>query len=155
MYYTKLICTKDRKVAEFNFKLIHNILPCSSNLVKWKKLDDKNCSLCNEEEDVMHMLFNCQFAKIIWQEIGRRLGFTIKAHHVFIRSSVSVAVDQVISITSYLIYKAWLMESLNGQVRTLQNCQRFILSELKQRKSLYITLGWDALTETIAIITNT
>ena len=34
------------KIGEFNYKLINDILPTGSNLMRWKKIDDPTCIYC-------------------------------------------------------------------------------------------------------------
>ena len=35
------------KLKEFNFKVMHGILPCNSNLKKWKLKESDVCDICN------------------------------------------------------------------------------------------------------------
>ena len=53
---------KDKKLAETNFKILNNILPCNRNLFKWGKCDTNLCHFCQEEESVGHLLLECTYA---------------------------------------------------------------------------------------------
>ena len=46
-FYNKVFKIKDQKLAEFNFKVFHKILPCSKNLKKWKKQEFDECEVCH------------------------------------------------------------------------------------------------------------
>ena len=39
VYCNKVVNIKDNKLAETNYKILHNILPCGENLLKWKRKD--------------------------------------------------------------------------------------------------------------------
>ena len=38
---------KYNKIKQFNFKLLHRILPSKCNLCKWKVLPETICEICN------------------------------------------------------------------------------------------------------------
>ena len=69
IYTRKVKRIKDKKMSEFNFKILNNILPCNMNLLKWKRKDSDLCSLCNVPEDIPHMLYYCKCARSIWDAI--------------------------------------------------------------------------------------
>ena len=62
-YFFKVKQIKDRKLAETNFIILNNILPCNTNLHKWGKSDTKLCCFCQEDETVSHLLFECVYAR--------------------------------------------------------------------------------------------
>ena len=60
-YFCKVKQIKDKKLAETNFKILNNILPCNANLHKWGKSDTKLCCFRQEDETVSHLLFECVY----------------------------------------------------------------------------------------------
>ena len=62
-----LVCarmsTKDTKLLDFNFKLIHRILNNNYNLNKWSIKESPNCELCSESyiDDTIHALVDCSW----------------------------------------------------------------------------------------------
>ena len=50
---------KNRKAANFKFKLLHHILPCQKMLRRWEKSDTDKCLLCNVVEDYRHLFVEC------------------------------------------------------------------------------------------------
>jgi hypothetical protein len=48
-----------------------------TNLSKRRKLDDKNCLFCNEQEDVRHLFFDCCIARWLWNELSEILEFPV------------------------------------------------------------------------------
>lgn len=59
------------KIINFLWRACRNVLPTTSALSK-KRIDvPANCSWCHQyEEDAMHTLFNCCFAREVWEGIG-------------------------------------------------------------------------------------
>ena len=56
IYSTRVQKLIDKNVAEFNFKLLHNILLCKLKLNSWGILASPACSFCNQVETVRKML---------------------------------------------------------------------------------------------------
>ena len=142
IYRLKIVQVKDKKIAEFNFKTLHNILPCNMNLVRWKKKNDRKCHICNVDEDVMHMLFYCNFAQSIWKHVSNFLETEIGVSDVIVGSDISKDVDFLISLTSYFIYKCWLKESFDGVIRDKDSSKTSFLAYLAYRIRLYKSLQY-------------
>ena len=65
-FQEKLCNEKEIKLKEFNFKIMHNILPCNYKLYKWKKIDNYNCDVCGIKQDIEHLLYDCEYVKPLW-----------------------------------------------------------------------------------------
>ena len=60
VYLLPFSVTKETKLIAFQYKIIHNILPCRSSLFRADLVDDDICSLCKlEKQTLVHMLYNC------------------------------------------------------------------------------------------------
>ena len=46
IFRRKVAEEKEVKLREFNFKLSYGILPCNSNLKRWKLRTTDNCNMC-------------------------------------------------------------------------------------------------------------
>ena len=44
-------------MKEFNFKVLHGILPCNLNLMRWKIRDSHECDICGETQTIEHLSF--------------------------------------------------------------------------------------------------
>ena len=77
IYEQKMKHIKTPKLAEFNFKLLHNIIPNGFILSKYGK-SNSNCSYCNLEETTFHMLYECARVKHLWSIVSHCLGIDIK-----------------------------------------------------------------------------
>jgi hypothetical protein len=47
----------DNKIAEFNYKMLHNILCNNAYLSKWFRDKGDNCNICKTIENTKHLLF--------------------------------------------------------------------------------------------------
>lgn len=56
IYFNKIKSVEDKKnLAEFNYKLLKNILCNNLHLSKWNSQVNKNCKVCqNETENIRH-----------------------------------------------------------------------------------------------------
>lgn len=55
------------RLRVFLWKLLHGVLPSAKILASRMSRGDPTCVVCNQgEEEVMHMLFLCPFAKACW-----------------------------------------------------------------------------------------
>ena len=89
MYVKKIVKISDRKLAEFNFKMIHDILPCNVNLVRWRKANDKQCRLCKVDETIVHLLYKCKYAHQIWCDFTKRTGTMIDSSDIILGVQLS------------------------------------------------------------------
>ena len=155
VYKMKFIDVKDNKLAEFNFKVLYNILPCNVNLVRWKKKECAKCNICNVNEDILHLLFNCRYASTIWADFCLRTGITVIAEDVlFGKEDISKTDNIMINLIAYLIYKKWLLESLNNVPRQLTDNLNNFKADLVFKKSLYKYCKWYEYVEAIELSLN-
>ena len=134
-YQTKIKNIKDFKIAEFNYKIINKILSCNKNLKVWGKSDTDICDACNEVQDIPHLLFNCRYAKHVWDIVQHAFDFTIEIKHVLVGHGNTVY-DFCISLMAYIIYKEWVIQKHKDKTRLHINPSYFI-SELKFRIDIY------------------
>ena len=111
IYKQKLVELKDSKLCEFNFKILHNIVPCGYTISKWQNNISKNCSVCNCTETTKHMLFECNRVKIIWNIISYVLKIDISWKNIvcgfpkYITNKKTVLMNYIFTIVSYAIFK--------------------------------------------------
>ena len=61
----------DKNLAEFNFKVMENILICGHYFSKWQVSVNENYEICNTVHDIPHLLFDCDLAQSTWTKIGK------------------------------------------------------------------------------------
>jgi hypothetical protein len=144
MYKNKILYIKDKKLSEFNFKVIHRILPCKVNLVRWKKSDTNKCNICDLDETVEHLLYYCEYANTIWQDFTRLTGMSVTLTDVIVGDRLCNTFNFVITLVAYLIYKKWLLESINNIPRNQANPSlQLLLPDIKYRTRIYENLKWN------------
>ncbi len=142
VYNDKILSVGDKKIAEFNFKILHQILPCNYKLFKWRKKDCAMCKICNTEETIEHLVFQCKYANRIWVEFENILHLNLDLHHIVLGVQNNKAMSFVISVIAFLIYKEWLVKSMKNEERSeIPNLHAF-REDLKFRSYIYKHLGW-------------
>ncbi len=132
---------KEKKLAEFNYKILCNILYTKSTIAKWNKDISTTCDYCNEEHTARHLIFECPRVVNLWKLIGSVIKLDIKYKHVVIGNTVTNNIismrNLLISYIAYGIYKFWVMsenKKVNFMTDSLQN---FVKKDLFKR-SLYL-----------------
>ncbi len=141
IYMTKIWKLTDKKLAEFNYKLICNILCTRTTISKWNKNINANCTYCGLRQTTKHLVLECPRVRNLWNLIGSILKLDITYKHIIIGNiSTSETVQKrnmVISYVAYGIYKFWIM-SENQKINFKLECIfKFIRKELFKR-SLYL-----------------
>ncbi len=64
------VITLSTKLRSFLYRLIHLAIPTNTKLYEWKIVDSELCTFCNTEpETYVHLFWECQVAKQIWNQI--------------------------------------------------------------------------------------
>ena len=137
IYKRKIKYIVEHKIAEFNYKLLHLILPCNKNLKKWGKQETDLCSICGITEDIPHLIFNCTHAANIWKNIQRTFSQNLNLSKILLGVG-EIVFDTVTSIIAYLIYKEWLVSNHNCNVRKWGNSCVYFKIDLKTRSKIYL-----------------
>ena len=73
VYLLPFLVTGKPKLIAFQYKKIHNILPCRSSLFRAGLVDDDICSLCKlGKQSLVHMLYNCSESLLFWEKFTAR-----------------------------------------------------------------------------------
>ena len=111
----KIVKMPDRRLAEFNYKLICNILANGYIVSKWDKSVSSKCTNCNENHTSEHMLFNCQRIQPIWNQLSDilKINFTWKKviFGYLDGSLIDIDLCRLISLILYTLYKCWIIEN--------------------------------------------
>ena len=111
IYSQKTVDLKIPKLCEFNYKLLHNILPCGKVLYKWKKVQNDKCDHCGLQESAEHMLFSCNRIRNIWKLVSDVLKVNIGWKQIICgypnhRDNPKIcAINYIITIIAYAIFK--------------------------------------------------
>jgi exonuclease III len=70
--------TKETKLQDVQFKILHNIYPTLRHLYKYKIKDNDKCPSCLVTDDLKHTIFDCSIVKQTWQNFVTILNTTYK-----------------------------------------------------------------------------
>ena len=110
VYYQKMYL-RIPKLNEFNYKILHNILPCGKILCKFKDNISNLCEYCSQVETTKHMLYECPRIYKLWKMISGELNINISWKNIvcgFIMYDPSpriILLNYIISIVCYAIFK--------------------------------------------------
>ena len=131
-YISKVKNIRNPKLAELNYKVLHQILSCNYNLHKWGKHETGLCDLCNETQTIIHLLFECKHAQLIWNQVKSATDLVITKKTIILGSGNNTT-DYVISLVAFLIYKEWLISSIEHTHRLWVATKSYIHKELEFR----------------------
>ncbi len=137
LYKNQVWDLQDKKLGEFNYKLLCNIIATRSKIVKWNKNINENCTYCNVKQTVKHLLYECTRVNNLWAVIGGILKLDIKYKHLILGNRVDNDTikyrNMLISYIKYSLYKFWVL-SENKKVDFKNDCLiKFIKKDLFYR----------------------
>ena len=107
-----------KKIADFNYKLLHRILPIQENLFHWKITNSNKCRFgCDTIENYDHLFINCprlSDSKLQIEQILQQLGISVKLTLktlIFGYKIAYPAYDQLNNLLThifYAIFKFWV-----------------------------------------------
>ena len=130
---------REKKFKEFNFKVLHWILPCGVNLKKWKISSTNIYDVCDEEQTIAHLLFECKYLSGLWARVSEALDYDIVCDSVICGTFDGnfQSNNIVITLVSFLIYKDWLLHSLESKKRPILYNMELFKFELQLRMKIY------------------
>ena len=132
----KVVLENEIKLKELNFKVLHGILACNKNLKNWKiRLSDR-CDVCNQIQTIEHLLYNCHYVKPLWQIVNTVFGTNISFHQILGLDN-HFKYDSITTIICFIIYKEWLLLSLDGKRRHPEIALEYFKHEVAIRLEIY------------------
>ena len=110
IYRYKILDIIDKNVADFNYRLLNNLLVNNLYLSKWKNINS-NCITCTSEiENTKHLIFYCKNVSRIWKLLSLVTGFNITWKHIVIGfyyedNDKTRMLNNLISFVACRIYK--------------------------------------------------
>jgi hypothetical protein len=123
---------EDKTLAEFNFKLLHNILPNRKYLYKYKNINNESCLSCGEIEDTYHILMNCKHIKPKLKKIMNTLNVEFSIKEQFL-NNYETKTQWISTLLHYISLK------IGSRYKTIKinNIMTFFMSELSRKNVLY------------------
>ena len=88
--------TLDANLRMLQYKLLNNVLYLSNTLFRFKKVDSRLCSYCNEEEEtLLHLFHSCLKTKQLWNKLRQYFSQFINIPHSAPQSSILEIFDNI------------------------------------------------------------
>ena len=136
VYTQKILNIPIRKIADFNFKLVHNILPSSALVSRWNS--KVTCKNCNVLDDTEHMLYNCNLVKDIWSISSFFSNIQLKWNHLsvgyktFFEGNIIYDINLFISIICYAIFKYSMTCKCNNKIQSGTGVKHAVANDIKK-----------------------
>ncbi len=141
VYNNQVWNIKEKKLSEFNYKLLCNILYTKTTISKWNNNVSTACDYCNEDQTPRHLIYECPRAKNLWKIVGTVLQLDISYRHIILGNMVTNKIiycrNLLLSYVAYGIYKFWVMSENNKVNFLTDSLQKFIRIDLFKR-SVYL-----------------
>ena len=107
--------------------------------------------MCGQDETIEHLLYNCKYARKIWNDFMTITGLTVTLRDIIL----SVHDDNhnfVLSLIAYLIYKEWLINSLSDKSRENNPSLRLFKGDLIYKREIYRHCNWTGICDLLAML---
>ena len=99
------------------------------------RANDK-CDVCGSSQTIDHLLYNCNYVRPLWRLVEGKVGIIISFERILGLDPL-FEYDSITTIISFLIYKEWLLLSLENKQRNADLNMMYYKSELQLRTEIY------------------
>ena len=99
---------------------------------KWQEGTDPLCEICDENDTIIHLLYECNIAKRLWDVIGTNLNQRITATLVILGNKEE-GITLITSIIAFNICKYWYKCFNDNNRRSFIALKHFVMNELECR----------------------
>ena len=122
---------RHNKLREFNFKLLHKILPCRYLLNKWKIRDTSGnvyspfCDICNKLENYEHMFLECNRLRKFWGRLNNTEDNQSVKNVLLEHNKCNIT---LLTIAKFSIYISWIRWKDNPRQLLLDDVHNTFMS---------------------------
>ena len=119
---------------------------------KWKIVNNNLCPLCEVKHDIIHLLYFCEKAKAVCENINLKFNSQLTFYNVFGLCEENNLSNVFISFIALCIYKEWLC--LNEWAKS--NTVSFVKSNVAQQLIVYKCLRkqYESITQSMEYLVN-
>ena len=124
--------TKNYKVIELQYKICHKIFPSNTKVSRFDSTVSKTCTLCPEDDNILHTFYNCTSVKLFWEEVCRLLRAELNIHVLLNLETVIfgfIQEDENSSIVNFLLlygkYFLYITKKSNNNLNSHVNFAHF------------------------------
>lgn len=134
IFLSKIKCIDDKSLAEFNYKLIYNLLSNNLLISKWDRNVTNKCKQCsNEIENTKHLIFDCNNVQHIWKIASICIKFTVIWKHIVVgfyldNNELVKIYNYFLSFIAFRIYKC----KMYCRVVQVHETKDFVICSIKE-----------------------
>lgn len=147
IYENKVKKMYEKKIAEFNYKLLNNLLCNRAYLQKINRSVSDLCTNCNNSiENNEHLIFQCENVRKIWNFTSLVLKFNVVWKHILIgfyfeRNKKINDLNNIISTLATIIYKYKMFCRLKNIEENMHEIEKHVKTSLKYYSLVYKRLN--------------
>jgi len=111
-------------------------------LKRWKIIDTEKCDICEEVQDILHLIFQCDRSQPIWNKVGNVFDTVITSPDLVYGRTDNVF-NVVVSLVAFFLYKDWIVCKNENIIRKNRNLMSYLKFEIIHRIQLYSLLNWN------------
>ncbi len=133
VYENKIDKQAEIKYAEFNYKIVSDILATNCKLYKWGKVQSNNCIYCRYEiHTTQHLLYDCTNVRKLWKKIETFFSNELTWRDILFGEKLTLLQNHVITIICFEIYKIFVVD----QDKNIDNNDNLIIKIMNRLKSI-------------------
>ena len=137
VYENRIDKQPEIKYAEFNYKIVSDILATNCKLYKWGKVPNKNCIYCRYElHTTHHLLYDCTNVHNMWKRLSAFFNKELTWRDIVFGEKLTLLQNHVITIICFEIYKIFLVDQ-DKNIHTNDDLSGKIVNKLRYVKSRY------------------
>ena len=104
--------------------------------MKWKIRMNAECDVCQGEQSLKYLLFECIYVKPLWEVVEKICDFEITFDKI-LKIEECHSQDRILTLVSFPVYKEWLLFSLADKKRNSRIMLEVYKNELALRLKFY------------------
>ena len=104
--------------------------------MKWKLKLNNECDVCQQQQSIKHLLWECVYVKPLWEIVEKMCDFEITFDKI-LGIEECYSQNRILTLISFLIYKEWLLLSLDNKKRHGNIKFDIYKNELELRLKIY------------------
>ena len=103
-YVIPLQCTREVRLREFQYKLIHRIIGVKDHLFKMRIVNENSCSFCKKNaETIEHLFVECDYSQDFWKQFTTYLKEKIQKQIILTKLDILFGVSKGDSMINHMI----------------------------------------------------
>ena len=119
-------------------------MPSLTDLFIYGKSETYKCTICNQNCNLKHLLYDCMLSQDIWNFVYNMYGYRITYRKLILGyqsvDKYTKFVNYFISIVAYTIYKSYLRELKDKIPRTFDAIIQLLKYEISLKKMYFIKI---------------